>query len=172
MPLVDVILGGLLLLFGRSLYWAFVAVAGFLIGGQLAEISLAEQAAWLRLLAAIVAGAIGALLALLAQRVAFGVGGFFAGGYLAALLVRSLQVESNEAAWLVIGGVIGAVVALLVMDWAIIALSSLVGAGAIVNALALEPAVGAATFAILCVVGIIVQASRMRRAQRMPSRTG
>ncbi|MGN6548089.1 MAG: TM7S3/TM198-like domain-containing protein [Aureliella sp.] len=168
MPLLNAVLGGLLLLFGRSLYWVFVAIGGFLIGGQFAEVALADQAQWVQLLAALAGGIVGALLAMLAQRVAFGIGGFFAGGYLATLLARSLHADGNEMVWVLLGGFIGAVIAVLVMDWAIIVLSSMVGAGAIVAALALEPSVAALIYVLLLVVGIVVQASRLPRAQSAP----
>ena len=36
-PVVLVLLGIVVLLFGRSLYWAFIAIAGFLVGMALAN---------------------------------------------------------------------------------------------------------------------------------------
>jgi hypothetical protein len=169
MPIVNVILGAALLCFGRSLYWAFVAVAGFLVAGHFADLVLADQSAWIRLLAALAAGLVGALLALLAQRVAFAVGGFFAGGYLALLAGEQLQPAGNPTLWLIIGGVIGAVVAALVLDWAIIILSSLVGAGAIVAVIPADPTISAVVYLLLFGLGIIVQA---RRLQRTPETRG
>ena len=49
MSVVSLLLGILLLFFGRTLYWVFVAVAGFLVGWELAAELLAEQAEWVRI---------------------------------------------------------------------------------------------------------------------------
>jgi hypothetical protein len=54
--------------------------------------------------------------------------------------------------------VIGAVIATLIMDWAIIVISSLVGAGAIVGALALGQSIRIIVFLALVAAGILVQA--------------
>lgn len=172
MPFVDVVLGGLLLLFGRSLYWVFVAVAGFLVGGQVAELALADSAPWIRLLAAIAAGLIGALLAMLAQRLAFGLAGFYAGGYLTAAAMNSLQVDGNSGIWLLAGAILGALVALVVLDWAIIVLSSLVGASAIVAALNLAPTAAAIGMLLLVAIGIAVQGRRLQAARANSSLPG
>ncbi|MEZ6097837.1 MAG: DUF4203 domain-containing protein [Pirellulaceae bacterium] len=165
MPVVNVILGAVLLFFGRQLYWAFVAVAGFLAAGHFSEVALADQSAWLRLIAALAVGIVGALLAMLAQRLAFALGGFYAGGYLALIAGDALQPGSNVSLWLIVGGVIGAVIAALVMDWAIIILSSLVGSGAIVAVIAADPAICAIVYALLFGLGVTVQARHLRRTR-------
>ncbi len=165
MLVVNAILGAVLLFFGRSLYWAYVAIAGFLVGGHYANLVLADQADWVRLLAALVAGVLGAVLAMIAQRVAFALGGLFAGGYLALLVGQQLQPDGDPSLWLIVGGVLGTVIAALVMDWAIIVLSSLIGAGTIVIALAADPFASAIVYLLLFGVGVAVQARRMRRSR-------
>lgn len=161
MAVLNAILGAILLFFGRKLYWLFVGIAGFLVGLQLADIFLADQSAVIRLVAALVAGLLGAVLAVIAQRVAFALGGFYAGGYLALSFGPELLPNTAPMLWLLLGGVIGAVVAALVMDWAIIALSCLVGAGAIVSAFVLAPAIEGVLFLILLVVGFAYQARQL-----------
>src|SRR5262245_61394763 len=79
--IVMVVLGIIVLLFGRSLYWAFIAIAGFLLGMALANQWLADKPDWIRILAAVGGGVVGAVLGILIQRLAFAIGGFFAGGY-------------------------------------------------------------------------------------------
>ncbi len=71
MSAINVVFGAVLLFFGRSLYWLFVGIAGFLAGVQLADVVLADQSQVIRVLAAVAAGALGALVAMLAQRVGF-----------------------------------------------------------------------------------------------------
>jgi hypothetical protein len=166
MPVVHAILGAVLLFFGRQLYWAFVAIAGFLAAGHFAGLALADQSGWVQLLAALATGVVGALLAMLAQRVAFALGGFYAGGYLALLARETLQPGCNLSLWLIVGGAVGAVIATLVMDWAIIILSGLVGAGAIAPVIATDPAICAIVYVLLFGLGVTVQARRLRRTRQ------
>ncbi len=83
-PVVLVLLGIVVLLFGRSLYWAFIAIAGFLVGMALANEWLADKSEWIRILAAVGAGLLGAVVGILVQRLAFAIGGFFAGAVFSA----------------------------------------------------------------------------------------
>lgn len=158
MPIIKAMLGAVLLFFGRPLYWAFVVVVGFLVGGQLAELALADQAAWVRLIAALVAGGAGVLLAIFAQRFAFALGGLYAGGYLALFVAQTIQPDGNQILWFVLGGAIGAVIAALIMDWAIIVLSSLVGASVIVTAFAIDPLISMILYLLFVTIGILIQA--------------
>ncbi|MBW3597846.1 MAG: hypothetical protein KY475_11295, partial [Planctomycetes bacterium] len=139
MQLVNAVLGFVLLAAGRPLYWAFVAIAGFIFGLQLADMYLIEQPDWVQVAVAVLAGVLGALVAIVAIRVAFAIAGFFAGAWLAGAAVEPLAVaDGGQLLLLVLGGVIGAVVAAVLMDWAIIALSSLIGAALIVGAFELS----------------------------------
>jgi hypothetical protein len=159
MPLLQVLSGAVLLFFGRTLYWLFVGLAGFLLGAEIASSALAQEPAGLVLLAGVVAGITGALLAMLLQRVAFVLGGFFAGGYLAVLAARSLGADPHALtwAWFALGGIIGALAAAWLMDWAIVALSSLAGAAAIVGAFQLGPPIAATAFVVLTALGFAIQ---------------
>lgn len=166
MQIVNVVLGAILLFFGRTLYWVFVGIAGFLLGMTLADTYLQSQSEGVQLLAALAAGVIGALVAVFAQRLAFAVGGFFAGGYIALRIAAHFGATPDDTIWFVVGGVIGAIVAAMVMDWAIIALSSLAGAAAIVSGLTgmnLDANVQSLLFVGLTVVGIVVQGRRLAR---------
>lgn len=162
MAIFNAILGAILLFFGRKLYWLFVGIAGFLVGLQLAEVFLADQTAIIRLIVAVGAGLLGAILAVIAQRVAFALGGFYAGGYLALSFGPSLIPNTEPMLWLIIGGILGAVVAALVMDWAIIALSCLVGAGAIVAAFVAAPMIEVVVFLVLFAIGFAFQARELQ----------
>jgi len=169
-PIANIVAGAVLLVLGRKLFWLFVAIVGFYVGFEFARAVAAEQPAWLLWTIAIGAGLIGAVLAMFLQRVGFALGGFYAGGYIAFLAVERFAPGTIGVAAFLVGGVIGAVLAALLMDWAIVVLSCLVGAALVVPALALPPLASALVYAALVAVGIVVQAQLMRaRAPSMQS---
>ena len=73
----------------------------------------------------------------------------------------------ESMAWLpyVIGGIIGAVLILLLLDWALILLSSLAGASLILASNVLQQFEATAAFLILVVVGILIQAAILFRGR-------
>ena len=165
MALPYVILGVVLLLFGRELFWVSVAIAGFLVGLRFASVILAGQPQWLILCVALGAGVLGALLAMLAQRVAFALAGFYGGSLLALMAAQSFGAVDNTVFFFVIGGVVGAVCAMLIMDWAIIVLTCLVGAAAIVEPLGLGPLWSSVTFLAFVIIGVSFQAKRFSQSK-------
>lgn len=163
MYLIDIAAGTALLLLGRKLFWLFIAIVGFYVGFEVARIVFADQPQWLAWLIAIGAGLIGAVLAMFFERVAFALAGFYAGGYVALVIVERLAPGSMSAVWpFFIGGLVGALCAAFIMDWAIIVLSCLVGAALIVSALGLGDLVSAVIYAGLIAAGVAVQALLMR----------
>jgi MFS family permease len=163
MKFLMIILGLVVLVFGRKLFWLSIAIVGFFVGMEFTGILLVDQPTWVLLVGGLVAGLIGALLAVFFQRVAFILAGFFAGAYLTQILAQTVKFGGMNILFLVIGGVIGAIVTALLMDWAIIVLSSLVGAGLIVPQLTSRPAKGAIVFVVLVVIGILIQAGLMEK---------
>lgn len=168
MLLVHAIIGLLLLLFGRRLFWFFVAAAGFVFGLFLAQEYLAVESPWLALAIALGAGLAGALLSFLLQKVAVAAAGFASGAYLGSLLANALGFEYLAWIGLVIGGVLGAVVLLLVFEWALIVLSSLLGA-ALVSAPELTGEAAPLVFLGALVLGIIAQTLQLSRTRRVPA---
>ena len=169
-PILLVLMGVVVLLFGRSLYWAFIAIAGFLVGMALANLWLADKQEWVRILAAVGAGLIGAVVGILVQRLAFAIGGFFAGAYLALVIASRLHAGGDPNIWMIIGGIVGAIAAALLMDWAIIVLSSLAGAAAILAPFQakLDEKMLPIAFLVLAVVGIVFQGRRMMGTPPVP----
>jgi hypothetical protein len=162
----NIILGLILLIFGRKLFWLFVGIGGFLLGMQFGGMVLSDQAQWIRVLISLGAGVFGALLAVLVQRVAFCLAGFYGGAYVALRLAQSSGAGGSGIIFFVVGGVLGAVFAILIMDGAIIVLSCLVGAGAIVEALDLGLTATMIIFLVLVIVGMCVQARLMRPSEK------
>src|SRR5215475_5622618 len=155
-PIANIVAGAVLLVLGRKLFWLFVAIVGFYVGFEFARAVAAEQPAWLLWTVAIGAGLIGAVLAMLLQRVGFALGGFYAGGYITLLAIQRFATPGTiDVTAFVVGGLIGAVLVSLLVDWAIIVLSCLVGAALVVQALALQPLANALVYAGLVAAGII-----------------
>jgi hypothetical protein len=153
------LLGIGLLLFGRQLFWLFVAVLGFLVGLDWVVPLLPNSPSWVGLLIAISIGVLGAVLVLLWQWVAVGIAGFLAGGYLTGHILQASGMAPGyvPGGLFILGGLVGAILMIVVFDWALIILSSLSGATVILQALPLErlPALG--IFVGLVAVGIVVQ---------------
>jgi hypothetical protein len=165
MKFLMIVLGLIMLIFGRKLFWLFVAIVGFLVGMEFIDLLLTNQSIWIKLLGGLGAGLLGALVAIFVQRLAFILAGFFAGAYFALLLAHPLGIAGASLILAVVGGVIGAIIAALLMDWAIIVLSCLVGAGAAVSRLGLRDVNTAIVFLVLVIIGILVQAKLMEQSK-------
>jgi hypothetical protein len=165
MHFLIIVLGLIVLVFGRKIFWLSVAIVGFLVGMEFTGMLLVDQPTWVLLVGGLVAGLIGALLAVFFQRLTFALAGFFGGAYLALIVAQPLGINDHGILVPIVGGAIGAIVAAVLMDWAIIVLSCLVGAGAIVTQLTLRPAKGAIVFVALVIIGILIQAKLMERSK-------
>ena len=165
MHFFNIILGLIMLIFGRKLFWLFVGIVGFLAGMKFAGMLFADQSPWMLILGGLAAGVIGALLAAFFQRLAFALGGFFGGAYFALIVAQPLGIAEHSMLLAVVGGGIGAIVAILLMDWAIIVISCLVGAGTIVPQLGFRQSKSAIIFVVLVIIGIFVQEKLMERTR-------
>jgi hypothetical protein len=180
--IVAIVLGLVELSFGRRLFWLFVALAGFLIGYFLAPAIFPSMSGLLRVLVGIGIGIVFGLLAIFFTRFMVALAGFFFFGPAAVLLIRYLGASASSGStlyWIAyaIGGVIGFVLLWAFFDWALIVLTSLAGAGAIVQAIANLTTSFSRTwhiiaFVVLAVIGIVFQARSFtgRRIARGPRR--
>src|SRR5881275_1864957 len=137
--IIGALIGAVILFFGRKLLWLCVAAIGFAAGVELAPHLVQDPSALLSLTIALLLGIIGALLALFLQKIAIAVLGFLAGGKLAVAIAGAFFVQSAQYYGLtfIIGGVVGALLLLILFDWALIFLSSAVGAHLIQSAIVL-----------------------------------
>src|SRR6266513_2452809 len=128
--IIGALIGMVILLFGRKLFWLCVAAVGFAAGVEIAPHLVHEPSPLLALAIALVLGLIGALLALFLQKVAIAVLGFLAGGKLAGAIAAAFFVHyAHYSTFIfVIGGLIGAVLLLALFGWALIVVSALIGA--------------------------------------------
>jgi hypothetical protein len=150
-------LGCVVLFVGRNLFWLFIGLVGFIFGFELAGIWLADKAAWLMLLIGILTGLAGAILAIVLERVAFALAGFYASVYLAIVLPGALGLPDMHVFLIILIGCLGALLAALVMDWMIIILSALAGAVIIVSTLGTGPVPGRIAITALTIIGALVQ---------------
>ena len=167
-PIISVIVGAAILLFGRKLFWLFVAALGFAVGIEIATYFMKEPPTWLTLAVAVGCGVVGALLALLLQKFAIALAGFIAGGRVAWALAAAFFAEHAHYRGItfVIGGIIGALLLLALFDWVLILLSSVEGAHLITNGIVLPEKGELILFIALAIIGVIVQASMLRRSRR------
>ncbi len=190
---LPVLLAGVaILLLGRPLFWVFVAALGAVAGGQagLAWGATHPHSEWVEIAAVVGGGLLGALVAVVLQPVAAAVAGFSVGGLLAQDLVLHWHFTLGTLtpggvpaypwqawpadAWIpfVVGGVIGAVLTLLLFNWALIVLSSLYGATLIVQNFPWPAAWQGPgqhgqlyLYAALVAAGVAVQAALLHRKQ-------
>ena len=163
--IVGVIIGVVILFFGRKLFWLCVAAVGFAVGVEIAPLLVNESSSLLALLIALIFGVLGALLALFLQKVAIAVLGFLAGGKLATAIAAAFFVQYAQYSTIifVIGGIIGAILLLALFGWALIVVSSFIGPYLIQSAIVLPPTGSTLVFIGLTIVGIFVQAASYPR---------
>jgi hypothetical protein len=165
MGIIHFILGLVLLTLGRKLFWLFVGCVGFVAGFTYAQQIFDAQSDLVILAIATIAGLIAALIAVFLQRVAIALAGFMAGGQITLDIMGMFGLETGQVIWLpyLIGGIVGAVLLFLVFDWALIIISSIVGAGLIVQVTVFGPWLERMLFFALIILGAIFQARLLRK---------
>jgi hypothetical protein len=162
---INLILGGALLIAGRKLFWLFVGAAGFVTGIQLAT-RFWQGSDVLAIIVGLVIGVIFALLAIFLQALLIGIAGFLSGGYIFTVLATMLGIDSTGAMpWIMysIGGILGLILVSVLFDWALITLSSLAAASLITQAFSPQGATGGLLFFVLLIAGVIIQGFTLRR---------
>ncbi len=176
MEIINLILGIILLVTGKKLYWLLVGIVGFIVGLAFATAYVQLNPPWLIYIVALAAGITGALLAVFVQRLAIALVGFVVGGYGAMYLAGLLGIQAEPFTWLVfiVGGIVGLLLVASLFDWAIYILSAWAGSTlvtkAITDSVTLNQTIGLVIFFILFVLGIIIQAGLFReKAKPAPS---
>jgi len=105
--------------------------------------------------------------AMFLQKIAIAVAGFFAGGKLATAIAAAFFVHEAQYFGLtfLIGGIVGALLLLLLFDWALIFLSAIVGAHLIQSAIGLPPVGTGILFIALVLIGVLVQGAALSRSR-------
>jgi hypothetical protein len=188
--IAQIVVGLIETLFGRKLFWLFVAIGGFLVGWFVVPAiwdSVSDSGTlelWVRLAIGLGAGVVLALVAMRFTRLMVSLAGFLIFAVATILAVNyfggdgTLQVGTRNY-WIVFGagGVVGAVVMGSLFNWALIVLTSLFGAGATAdgilyfftpdNPTVTDPApakwIEGILVGVLFVIGLVVQISMRHR---------
>ncbi len=167
-PVLNIILGILLLTTGKKLYWLFVAVVSFVIGLALAnQLDLSPH--WLTYAVAFAGGVLGAILGTFLQKLAIALVGFAVGGYGAFYLSNTLlgiKADSTNYLAFIIGGIVGLLLVASVFNWALYILSSWAGSTlvtrTVTDSVKMDQTVGLVIFFVLFVLGMVIQAGLFR----------
>lgn len=168
---VLIILGLVSLFLGKRLFWLFAGIVGFALGWWLTGLLLPPNTEPLLLvLVGVIVGLILAGLSRFLGKWAIRIVSAIAGFVILPMLLGNLNMLGgiSEFLWAVIGAILGFVLALVLTDWTLIFLSSILGAGLILNGVqaflvaaqigsVFSEAVRLIIGFILIVVGVIVQ---------------
>jgi hypothetical protein len=121
-------LGTVSLLFGRKLFWVLAALIGLATGIILASQVLPTQTGLIHLIIAVVVGILCALLAIFAEKVMLVLAGFLGLGILGSLIGSLFQSASLNWILFIVFGVFGALLMSRFMEWAVVIISSFIGA--------------------------------------------
>jgi hypothetical protein len=141
--IAQIVVGLIESLFGRKLFWLFVAIGGFLVGWFLVPAiwdtvhSSGALPHWERLVIGLASAVVLGFAAFRFTRIMVSVAGFLIFATATVLVVRyfggdALLPTGTRDFWIAFacGGVAGAVILGLLFDWALIVLTALFGAGA------------------------------------------
>lgn len=158
-----VLVGVLLLLAGRRLYWLFVAAAGFVLAVQwLGRVWTGSEVVlfWL----ALGVGVLGAIAARFVQQIVLILAGLALGGTAAVWFLEGLGIAGGLGYWLILGvlALASAALATWFFNRLLAVLTVLLGAYLIVRAVALQGVPALVALSVLVVVGLGVQLKSRR----------
>ncbi len=168
-PIFQILLGAVLLLFGRRLFWIYISVLGFLLGLEATQQYLNIDNPWLPIVIGFGVGVVCAMLAVLLQYTAIGLAGFIGGAYLAMNVLGIVSMEQAEPANLLIvlgAGAIGLVLFLFIFDPALVILSSITGAALVSQALVLDQQQTGLVLVGLSILGAVFQFFVLSRSEK------
>ena len=169
MPLVlQGVIGAILLFLGRELNFLFAAAMAALLGFRLAPQLPATWPAWGDWAFVITLAVVAAIIALINERIGYFLSGFLAGSF---FLVEYFAPNASTLPILpfIIGGVIGSLILGFLTEWAMILVSSAIGAAYILNLFRLDPTaeilVGSGMFIVGALAQVIIMQSQ-KHAER------
>jgi hypothetical protein len=169
--LLQILLGIFLLSFGRKAFWLFAGSVGFFATYLFITKAFSSQPEWLLITIAAVAGLVGALLAVYVQSLALGLVGIIAGAYVFGNLSQALHIDLGPFTWFIyaVGGLAGGFLVLVLLDWALIFLSSYLGSTLVAQSFSLVSSNFLLAFILLFILGVLFQVTMLRRDESTPT---
>jgi hypothetical protein len=165
MLIIRGVIGGILLFLGRELNFLFAGAMAALIGFRLTPLLPPQWPAWSDAAFMITLALIAAIIVLINERVGYFLSGFLAGGF---LLIEYYAPNLLTVPLLpfIVGGVIGALILGLLTEWALILVSSGIGAAYVLNLFRLNPTAEILIGAGLFVIGAVTQVVIMQAQKK------
>lgn len=156
-----------LLFLGRKLYWVFVGAVGFIAVTEVVLTQFSIQQEWLVVLIGLAAGILGAVLAIFVRMVGIGLAGVLGGVYVFHAITRLASIQNPTFVWvlLILGAIAGFLLVLLLLDWALITISSLTGSILLTELVGIPNRYGWLMILALLAVGILVQSRMLPTAE-------
>jgi hypothetical protein len=169
--LLNIVLGGALLIAGRKIFWLFVGAIGFVIGIEIAT-RFFHGSELIMILAGLALGVIFAGLAVFVESIAIALAGFLGGGYVLLSVATILGLDKGMLTGIafIMGGILGVILVVLLFDWALISISSLAGAAMVVRALPIAATTAGLVYLGLFLAGVLIQGSVLRNERRVTNK--
>ena len=161
MPIVRGVIGAIILFFGRELNFLFAGGMAVLVGFRLTPLLPNSLPGWADYALIVGLGLVAALLVIANERAGFFVSGFFAGGF-ALMEYFEPGVLTFPLVPFLVGAIAGALIIGIFTEWALIAISSLIGAIYTTTLLDLNQTAQTLVAGGLFVVGSLTQVILMR----------
>jgi hypothetical protein len=151
--------GAAITFFGRKLYWFTIGAVGFFAALELTSRFFKDQNAWIAIALALIAGAVGAFLAVTIQKIAIALAGFLLGGFLLLQVLNAFDLQVSNWTWLIfiVGGLLGMALISALFEWTLILLTSVIGSILITQSALLPDVSRLLVFVIAFFFGISVQ---------------
>lgn len=163
MLIIRGVIGGILLFLGRELNFLFAAAMAALLSFRLLPRLPAAWPSWADIAFVITMALIAAVIALINERVGYFLSGFLAGGF---FLIEYFAPNQPTVPLMpfIAGAVIGSLILGLLTEWAMILVSSAIGAYYMLNLFVMHPTaeilVGAGLFVIGALTQVIIMQSQ------------
>jgi hypothetical protein len=161
MPVIKGVIAGILLFLGRELNFLFAAAMAGLIGLRLTPLLPPQWPGWTDYAFIGALALIAAAITLINERVGYFLSGLLAGGY---FLVEYYEpgVLTFPLLPFIVGAMIGSIIIGIFTEWALMIVSSLIGAYYVTNLFTLSPTAEILVGSGLFIIGALTQVILMR----------
>lgn len=157
-----IVFGFIFLFFGRKLFWFLIGAMGFYLGLVFATSYLQAGDDWHGILIALCCGVAGVIFLYAIQKIALSILGFATGVFFTFNIIQHFRYTFHW--WLLlIGGIIGIIIAASFFQVALILLSSLFGSYLVIRELPPDFSFRTVLYVVLAILGFLVQYSMKKK---------